>query len=160
MGSTRFLKVARARTSEGLQVVKVFVKPVQDILFIVHQQKLEHIKTALQSAANCFPYQQFFITDKAAFIVREYIRHSLYDRISTRPFLTIVEKQWITFQLLYALHQCHKERICHGDIKVNTSYFKQPHLKKFNVAYSWRTYLLRLGTGFYYQILLLISQHF
>lgn len=40
--------------------------------------------------------------------MREYVKYSLYDRISTRPFLTSIEKKWITFQVLYALHQAHK----------------------------------------------------
>lgn len=42
----------------------------------------------------------------------------MYDRVSTRPFLTTTEKKWITFQVLCALHQCHKQKICHGDIKL------------------------------------------
>lgn len=40
--------------------------------------------------------------------MREYVKYSLYDRISTRPFLLPIEKKWIAFQILYALHQCHK----------------------------------------------------
>lgn len=40
------------------------------------------------------------MTEKAAFIVREYVKHSLYDKVSTRPFLTILEKRWITFQVI------------------------------------------------------------
>ncbi|KRT79355.1 HEAT domain-containing protein [Oryctes borbonicus] len=50
--------------------------------------------------------------------MREYVKYSLYDRISTRPFLTNIEKRWITFQVLYALSQCHKVKVCHGDIKL------------------------------------------
>jgi hypothetical protein len=50
----------------------------------------------------------FQLTDKAGFIMREYVKCSLYDRISTRPFLSTVEKKWIAFQVIYALHQCHK----------------------------------------------------
>jgi len=38
--------------------------------------------------------------------------------MSTRPFLTLIEKKWITFQVLCALHQAHKQKICHGDIKL------------------------------------------
>jgi phosphoinositide-3-kinase regulatory subunit 4 len=38
--------------------------------------------------------------------------------MSTRPFLTPIEKKWITFQVLCALHQCHKQKIFHGDIKL------------------------------------------
>lgn len=58
------------------------------------------------------------VTDRAGFIIREFVKHSLYDRVSTRPFLTITEKKWITFQVLCALNQSHKQRICHGDIKL------------------------------------------
>ncbi|XP_074107920.1 vacuolar protein sorting 15 isoform X2 [Cotesia typhae] len=50
--------------------------------------------------------------------MREYVKYSLYDRISTRPFLLNIEKKWITFQVLYALHQAHKFGVCHGDIKL------------------------------------------
>lgn len=58
------------------------------------------------------------LTEKAGFIMREYVKYSLYDRISTRPFLSGLEKKWITFQVLYALHQAHKFGVCHGDIKL------------------------------------------
>lgn len=61
------------------------------------------------------------LTEKAGLIMREYIKHSLYDKVSTRPFLTTLEKKWITFQVLCALNQCHKQKICHGDIKVSSA---------------------------------------
>jgi len=54
---------------------------------------------------NCMLAQ---LTEKAGSIMREYVKYSLYDRISTRPFLTSIEKKWITFQVLYALNQSHK----------------------------------------------------
>lgn len=47
------------------------------------------------------------MTDKAVFLMREYVKYSLYDRISTRPFLTMIEKKFIAFQILFALRQCH-----------------------------------------------------
>lgn len=50
--------------------------------------------------------------------MREYVNLSVYQRIFTRPFLSPVEKKWITFQILYALHQAHKFGVCHGDIKL------------------------------------------
>lgn len=49
----------------------------------------------------------FQMTDKAVFLMREYVKYSLYDRISTRPFLTMIEKKFIAFQILFALRQCH-----------------------------------------------------
>lgn len=95
------------------------------------------------------------MTEKAALIMREYVKHSLYDRVSTRPFLTSLEKKWITFQVLCALHQCHKQKICHGDIKVIQCDFSC--LITFNsiisnvlLNCSWKIYSLHHGTGFCY----------
>lgn len=118
MASTRFFKVARVRTDEGNAVVKVFLKHDVTIDTVEHVKRLEHLKKYLTNAVNCLPYQRSLDTEKAAFLLREYVRHSLYDKVSTRPFMTTLEKRWITFQILCALHQCHKHRICHGDIKV------------------------------------------
>lgn len=139
LGSTRFFKVARAKSDEGLIVVKVFVKNDPSLPLESHADKLEAIKRNLANAVNCLPFQRvivspsnslpplnlrfqflppFQVTDKAGFIIREFVKHSLYDRVSTRPFLTVTEKKWITFQVLFALHQCHKQKICHGDIKL------------------------------------------
>jgi phosphoinositide-3-kinase regulatory subunit 4 len=51
------------------------------------------------------------VTDRAGFLVRQYIKDSLYDRMSTRPFLTQTEKKWIAFQLLLAIQQAHKHGV-------------------------------------------------
>ncbi|XP_069690077.1 phosphoinositide 3-kinase regulatory subunit 4 isoform X4 [Periplaneta americana] len=118
LGSTRFLKVARARTQEGLIVVKVFAIHDPTLPLATHKEKVEEIRNKLASAVNCLPFQRTVLTEKAGFIMREYVKYSLYDRISTRPFLTDIEKRWIAFQVLYALHQCHKVGVCHGDIKL------------------------------------------
>ncbi|XP_030370687.1 phosphoinositide 3-kinase regulatory subunit 4 [Scaptodrosophila lebanonensis] len=118
MGSTRFFKVAKARTLEGLIVVKVFVKHDPTLPLEDHKERLEYIKKTLANAVNCLPFQRVELIDKAAYIMREFVKHSLYDRVSTRPFLTVLEKKWITFQILCALNQCHKQKICHGDIKL------------------------------------------
>ncbi|KAH8406647.1 hypothetical protein KR222_001554 [Zaprionus bogoriensis] len=120
MGSTRFFKVAKAKSDEGLIVVKVFVKHDPTLPLEDHKERLESIKKTLTmaNAVNCLPFQRVELIDKAAYIMREYVKHSLYDRVSTRPFLTVLEKKWITFQILCALNQCHKQKICHGDIKL------------------------------------------
>lgn len=52
------------------------------------------------------------MTDKAVFLMREYVKYSLYDRISTRPFLTMIEKKFIAFQILFALRQSHTLGVC------------------------------------------------
>ncbi|XP_048750935.2 phosphoinositide 3-kinase regulatory subunit 4-like isoform X2 [Ostrea edulis] len=118
LGSTRFFKVARARTKEGLAVVKVFVIHDPSLPLASHRNKLEDIHIRLQgSTSNCLPFQRAIQSDKAALIFRQYVKDSLYDRISTRPFLNKIEKKWLAFQLLCALNQCHKIKVCHGDIK-------------------------------------------
>ncbi|KOC68309.1 Phosphoinositide 3-kinase regulatory subunit 4 [Habropoda laboriosa] len=118
LGSTRFFKVARARSQEGLIVVKVFAIHDPTLPLSAYKEKLEEIRSKLASAVNCLPFQRMILTEKAGSIMREYVKYSLYDRISTRPFLTSIEKKWITFQVLYALHQAHKFGVCHGDIKL------------------------------------------
>lgn len=118
LGSTRFFKVARARSQEGLIVVKVFAIHDPTLPLSTYKDKLEEIRSKLASAVNCLPFQRMILTEKAGSIMREYVKYSLYDRISTRPFLSSIEKKWITFQVLYALHQAHKFGVCHGDIKL------------------------------------------
>lgn len=49
--------------------------------------------------------------------MRQYLYSSLYDRLSTRPFLEDIEKKWLAFQLLCALRDCHARDVYHGDIK-------------------------------------------
>ncbi|XP_039745183.1 phosphoinositide 3-kinase regulatory subunit 4 isoform X2 [Pararge aegeria] len=118
LGSTRFFKVARARTREGLVVVKVFAVHDPSLPLAEHKERILKIKEQLASAFNCLPFQRVILTDKAGLLMREYCKCSVYDRMSTRPFLTVLEKKWITFQVLYALHRMHKLGICHGDIKL------------------------------------------
>ena len=121
MGSTRFFKVARAKHKEGRVVVKVFAVNDPSLLLKEYKLQADHVRSQLFHATNCLPYQRTTIppemSDRAAFLLRQYVKDNLYDRISTRPFLVSIEKKWIAFQLLCALNQCHKYKICHGDIK-------------------------------------------
>jgi len=118
LGSTRFFKVARAKFEDGLLVVKVFAIHDPSLPLTTYEKQIEDIRSRLASAVNCLPFKAAILLDKAGFIIREYVKSSLYDRISTRPFLTPMQKKFISFQLLYALHQCHKVGVCHGDVKL------------------------------------------
>ncbi|XP_055958193.1 phosphoinositide 3-kinase regulatory subunit 4 [Patella vulgata] len=117
LGSTRFFKVARAKYKEGQLVVKVFVIHDPSLPLQIHKHKLEEIVQRLKSTSNCLPFQKAIQSDKAGLIFRQYVKDSLYDRISTRPFLNMIEKKWIAFQLLCALNQSHRVKVFHGDIK-------------------------------------------
>ncbi|KAI5713526.1 hypothetical protein M8J76_000865 [Diaphorina citri] len=118
LGSTRFLKVARAKSQEGLVVVKVFAIHDPTLPLLTYKQTIDNIRNKLGDTVNCLAFQKTILSDKAGYLMREYVKYSLYDRISTRPFLLPIEKKWIAFQILYALHQCHKVGVCHGDIKL------------------------------------------
>lgn len=60
MGSTRFFKVAKAKTEEGLVVVKVFVKHDPTLPLEDHKERLDSIKKTLTlaNAVNCLPFQR------------------------------------------------------------------------------------------------------
>lgn len=70
---------------------------------------------------NALAYQRIIETDTAGFLVRQYMYSSLYDRLSTRPFLEDIEKKWLAFQLLCALRDCHARNVFHGDIKTENT---------------------------------------
>lgn len=108
LGSTRFFKVAKAGHLDGEVVVKIFT--IHDPSFNTRKDrdKLLEIKKSLEGCVNCLPFQRVLLTDRAGFVERQFVKHSLYDRMSTRPFLTLIEQKWIAFQLLVALQQAHR----------------------------------------------------
>ena len=71
----------------------------------------------LADSPNALGYQRVIETAATGYLIRQYIHSSLYDRMSTRPFLEDIEKKWIAFQLLCALRDCHAVDVFHGDIK-------------------------------------------
>jgi phosphoinositide-3-kinase regulatory subunit 4 len=63
LGSTRFFKVARAKSDEGgLVVVKVFVKHDPTLPLEDHADRIESIKKKLQNAVNCLPFQKVVVS--------------------------------------------------------------------------------------------------
>ncbi|CAA7269893.1 unnamed protein product [Cyclocybe aegerita] len=117
LGSARFLKTVKCRHRNGYLVVKIFVKPDPGLSLRTHNRRLKMDREALAEIANIYNYQAFVETDKAGYIIRQWVASSLYDRISTRPFLSTVEKKWISFQLLNALRDARNRKVSHGDIK-------------------------------------------
>lgn len=121
MNDSRFLKTIRAydTTTQTLVVVKVFIKPpavgikLQDTAELLGKEAL-----LLAAHPNVQPWHKIIETDLAGYMARQLVKSNLYDRLSLRPFLTLVEKLWLTFQLLNTLQLLHDHlHICHGDIK-------------------------------------------
>lgn len=97
--------------------MKVFAIQDPSLPLKTYQDQLNDIRSRLVGAPNVLPFHHSILTDKASLLIRQFIKDNLYDRISTRPFLDVIEKKWIVFQLLSALDQCHSMKVCHGDIK-------------------------------------------
>ncbi|KAI8081764.1 uncharacterized protein BX664DRAFT_388695 [Halteromyces radiatus] len=117
LGNARFMKTIRGRHKDGLVVVKIFVKPKLGLSLRQHVKQLQREYDAIYKIPNVFTFQKILETDRAAYLVRQYFYSSLYDRISTRPFLTLVEKKWISYQILRGVADCHQQNVYHGDIK-------------------------------------------
>uniref|UniRef100_J3LI06 non-specific serine/threonine protein kinase n=1 Tax=Oryza brachyantha TaxID=4533 RepID=J3LI06_ORYBR len=84
-----------------------------------HERRLERIRNEFEGLeeSHVWPFQVWLQTDKAAYLLRQYFYSNLHDRLSTRPFLSKIEKKWLAFQLIHAVEQSHSKGICHGDIK-------------------------------------------
>ncbi|KAG0266360.1 Serine/threonine-protein kinase [Mortierella polycephala] len=74
-------------------------------------------RESLADVPNAIAFQKVLETDRAGYLIRQYFFSSLYDRISTRPFMNLIEKKWVTYQLLKGLADSHARNIYHGDIK-------------------------------------------
>ncbi|KAF5481940.1 hypothetical protein F2P56_002550 [Juglans regia] len=119
LGRGRFFKSILCKHDEGLVLVKVYFKRGDSIDLRDYERRLFQIKEIFLALdhPHVWPFQFWQETDKAAYLLRQYFFNNLHDRLSTRPFLSLVEKKWLAFQLLLALKQSHEKGICHGDIK-------------------------------------------
>lgn len=78
---------------------------------------LSNQRAVLNKIRGALPYSKFLETDRAIYLIRQYLGNNLYDRLSTRPFLEEIEKLWIAYQLLCIVSECHSKNQFHGDIK-------------------------------------------
>lgn len=117
LGKSRFMKCIRARHKDGLVIAKVVVKPYSSLELNKYVRIVAAERKELAEIPNALGYHRIVETSTNGYLVRQYINNSLYDRMSTRPFLENIEKKWIAFQLLTAVRDCHARDIYHGDIK-------------------------------------------
>ena len=111
MGSSRFLKAIKARHRHGPLVVKTFLKPEAHYSLRPLVRRLRVEREALEDVPNVLTYQKVVETETAGYLIRQWMASNLYDRISTRPFLTLIEKKWITFQLLSAMKETRLRKV-------------------------------------------------
>lgn len=128
IGNNKFLKTIYGKMEENDLgtvpiVMKIYKKShaherLEDIR--LHLKKIQRVFRPVHRYPNVIMYQDFQVSAKypVAYLVRPFVANNLYDRIHSRPFLTLTEKVWIAFQLLKALVQIHSLKVCHGDIKL------------------------------------------
>ncbi|KAF9204954.1 Serine/threonine-protein kinase [Haplosporangium sp. Z 27] len=111
LGSARFMKTIRGRQKEGSVVVKIFVKPETGFSLKRITKILNDERDKLSDVPNAIAFQRVLETERAGYLIRQYFFSSLYDRISTRPFLNLIEKKWVTYQLLKGLADSHSKNV-------------------------------------------------
>eukprot|EP01132_Coremiostelium_polycephalum_P010002 gene10002-12267_t len=120
LGNGRFLKTLKAvHDQEGYVVVKIYKKRNTKESLEKYRVMLREIKEnfVITPSLNIMPYQNFLETERSGYLIRQYFHNNLYDRLSTRPFLSMIEKKFIAYQLLQALSQIFFKGVSHGDIK-------------------------------------------
>ncbi|PHH64615.1 hypothetical protein CDD81_4226 [Ophiocordyceps australis] len=117
IGNARFMKSIRGRHENGVVLVKVLVKPFAEVKLDEYKREILKQTKALSAVPNALAFERVIETETNGYLVRQYMYSSLYDRLSTRPFLEDIEKKWLAFQLLCALRDCHARDVYHGDIK-------------------------------------------
>ncbi|VDO03285.1 unnamed protein product [Rodentolepis nana] len=123
---SRSFKVVKVRCDKVInrprKLIKIYQIYKADDSIELARNSLSPFSGKAEGGFNLLPVETF-MTEKYAFISRDFVDQSLADRIGTRPFLTFDEKRWIAFQLLSAVQQLHSMKtndlrpLCHGDIK-------------------------------------------
>jgi phosphoinositide-3-kinase regulatory subunit 4 len=104
-------------------VTKIFVKKYYDEsdnnIFKNKKQELISIHKKIFSEKippNIAPIIGLEDINLCGMIFRQYYEYSLKERIYINPYLTDIEKIWITFQLLNIVNNLHELGIAHGDL--------------------------------------------
>ena len=82
-------------------------------------EKLNQLKNIISSTINYNIAPMIALVDdyRVGMIFRQYVKYDLKERMYLLPYLTYIEKVWITFQLLFTLNHINKLNLVHGDLK-------------------------------------------
>eukprot|EP00049_Salpingoeca_infusionum_P027533 m.33029 g.33029 ORF g.33029 m.33029 type:complete len:1422 (+) comp9569_c2_seq1:216-4481(+) len=117
--TTRFLKTVRTKHRNSYRVVKLFIKHDTGVDLSEYKVEIDKLKRQLKTLPHTVSYEKTIETQTCALLIRHYMYSDLESRITTRPFLSRVEKRWVCYQLLMCLRDCHEYGVHHGDIKID-----------------------------------------
>lgn len=119
LNNNRFLKTIKANdlSSGGHVIIKLFIKDSVTSLREI-TERLVRQQSQLSHLPNALPWSKLIETDRAGYLIRQSIKNNLYDRLSLRPFLSAIEKDFILFQILNVITSIHNLDIFHGDLKL------------------------------------------
>ncbi|KAL7549765.1 hypothetical protein ACHAWF_013027 [Thalassiosira exigua] len=82
-----------------------------------HPHVLPYVRWAVgHSSAPNSPIPTTTPVARPIYLLRQHAHASLSDRLVSRPFLTLIEKNWIAYQLLKAVQSLHDAGVCHGHL--------------------------------------------
>lgn len=126
-GSGRMMRTFRLRhkTNGSTVVLKsMSVTKEYDALVAQEEQELQRILQALKGQKHVAPFLFWTVGPfkpkpnntmvRQLQLMRPHMYTTLSDRLASRPFLTHVEKLWISYQILQALDAMHAKNIVHG----------------------------------------------
>ncbi|CAD5210944.1 unnamed protein product [Bursaphelenchus okinawaensis] len=117
LGTTRFMKTGLAENKDGLTAFKLFVYDNQLMSIDNYIELIKHLRRRSKELSNILPFVKVNTRERFVILHRPYRMFTLYERLSTRPFLLNIEKLWIAFQLIKVLGQLRMAILTHGDIK-------------------------------------------
>eukprot|EP00934_Nitzschia_sp_Nitz4_P004407 Nitzschia sp. Nitz4//scaffold69_size99277//78687//83589//NITZ4_004646-RA/size99277-augustus-gene-0.6-mRNA-1//1//CDS//3329556754//4397//frame0 len=125
-GSGRMMRTFRLRHKSNASTVvlkSTLVAKDQESLVEQQEQELKRIRSALKGQTHVAPFFHWTLGSyrpkaniivRQIYIMRPHMFSTLSDRLASRPFLTHVEKLWIAYQILQALHAMHEKGVVHG----------------------------------------------
>jgi phosphoinositide-3-kinase regulatory subunit 4 len=121
----RTFRLRHKQTSSTIVFKSMWVTTDLETLVTQKQEELAKIQKALKGQQHVAPFLFWSVGNyrprpgtsdmvRQISLLRPHLYTTLSDRLASRPFLTHVEKLWISFQILKALDALHSAKIVHG----------------------------------------------
>jgi len=125
-GSGRMMRtyLLRHKATSSTAVLKsMWISQEHDTFVDQHEKELSKLKALLVGQPHIAPFWHWSVGSyrprgslsvRQVSLLRPHVYTALSDRLASRPFLTNVEKLWISYQILQALDAMHAKGVVHG----------------------------------------------